>query len=260
VKHLEDAVMASIDFEIWLNHFEHHSAHARCVPREPAGRLTLGDRQHIASSIATFQLGEQSDGHGLREAARRFASACASPAVERIFELLIREEQRHAALLLDYMQEHRIPPKRTDWTDRSFRRLRRLAGLELYLQVLISAELTGIVYYRALEAATTCPRLKALCRILVCDELAHVGFESQLLLAMRGCRAAPQRTLLRWAHRAFFLGTASVVYSTHRALLRRAGYGARRFLRACLSGYAFYLDPVKASLANPLGQPSRGPA
>ena len=252
--------MAPIDFEIWLNHFEHHSANARCVPPGLTARLTPEDRRHIASSIATFQLGEQSEGLGLRKAARRFASARSIPAIERIFELLIREEQRHAALLLDYMQEQQIARKRTDWTDRLFRRLRRLAGLELYLQVLICAELVGIVYTRALEAATACPRLKALCRILVSDELAHVGFESQLLRSLQAGRPAALRALLRWTDRAFFVGTASVVCWTHRALLRHAGSSARSFLRACLSQHAFYLDPVTASLANPLHQPSRGRA
>jgi hypothetical protein len=244
--------MAAIDFEIWLNHFEHHSRHPRLVQAGPLGGLMPDDRRHIANSIATFQLGEQSEGHTLRKAAQRFARARSIPAVERIFELLIREEQRHAALLLAYLQENRIAPKSTDWTDRLFRRLRRLAGLELCLHVLISAGLIGIVYYRTLETATNCHRLKLLCRILVADELAHVGFESQLLLSLRTGRPAPVRALMRWGHRAFFVGTAGVVCWTHRAVLRRAGYSWGGFLRACLSQYAFYLDPVKASiLASP---------
>jgi len=110
--------------------------------------------------------------------------------------------------------------------------------------ILISAELIGIVYYRALEAATDCQRLKVLCRGLVSDELAHVGFESQLLLALRAGRSAPVQALMRLAHRAFFAGTASVVWLTHRSVLRQGGYGARSFLRVCLSQYAFHLEPL----------------
>jgi hypothetical protein len=145
------------------------------------------------------------------------------------------------------MTENQIAPKRTDWTDHVFRRVRRLAGLELYLHVLITAELIGIVYYRALETATSCPRLRMLCRHLVSDELAHVGFESQLLLALREAQHSPVRALLHWAHRGFFAVTAGVVWWTHRAVLRRSGYSAATFLRACLSQYAFYLEPVKAA-------------
>ncbi|HEV8018784.1 MAG TPA: hypothetical protein VGP32_09535 [Steroidobacteraceae bacterium] len=238
------------DLQIWLNHFEYHAEHPRCIPRGLSDSLPPAERRLIASSIATFQLGEQSEGGSLLRAAERFARLHRTPAVVRITELFIREEQRHAALLRTFMEDHQIPLKSSDWTDRVFRRVRRLAGLELYLYVLISAELIGNVYYRALECATGCQRLKVLCRTLVSDELAHIGFESQLLLALRARRAAPARTLLRLAHRAFFAGTAIAVWLTHRSLLRHCGYNARNFLRLCLAQYAFYLQPVSVTLVS----------
>src|SRR5271163_4189579 len=192
--------MSPVDFEIWLNHFEHHAQHPRCVPHGLPDLLSPDERQLIASSIATFQLGEQSEGRTLLRSAQRFADGRNIPALVRIVELFIREEQRHAALLGAFMQDHDIAEKRTDWTDRVFRLVRRLAGLELYIYILISAELIGIVYYRALEAATNCQRLMVLCRTLVSDEFAHVGFESQLLLALQAGRAAPvQAALMRLA-------------------------------------------------------------
>jgi hypothetical protein len=244
--------MGAVDFEIWLQHFEHHARHPHLLPCGLEGRLTPDERRHIAGSMATFQLGEQSEGNALLKAAREFAGdRSTSPALVRVIELLIREEQRHAALLLAYMEDHQIAPKRRDWTERLFRRIRRLAGLELYLHVLISAELIGIVYYRALGSATTCPRLMALCRVLVSDELAHVGFESQLLLSLRRRLSAPSQAVIRAAHRAFFAGTAVVVWASHRELLRRAGHSGRGFLRASLSEYAFYLGQVNPSGARP---------
>lgn len=182
--------MLPVDFEIWLNHFEHQARHPRCVSGLQ-DLLRPDERRLIAGSIATFQLGEQSEGRALLRAAQRFAEAGQIPALPRIFELFVREEQGHAALLRAFMEDNHIALKSSDWTDRVFRRVRRLAGLELYLHVLISAELIGIVFYRALEAATGCRRLRLLCRVLVSDELAHVGFESQLLLALRTSRAAP---------------------------------------------------------------------
>jgi hypothetical protein len=242
--------MSPLDFEIWLNHFEYHARHPRCVPHGLPDRLRSDERRLIANSIATFQLGEQSEGRTLLRAAQHFARARRIPALVRITELFVREEQRHAALLRAFMEDHRLALKRTDWTDRVFRRVRRLAGLELYLYILISAELIGIVYYRALEAATGCRRLMVLCRVLVSDELAHVGFESQLLLALRAGRAAPMPALMRVAHRAFFAGTAVIVWLTHRSVLRKGGYGARRFLRVCLTQYGFYLEPVNEILAS----------
>ena len=241
--------MSAIDFEIWLNHFEYHAQHPRCIPQGLSDHLRPDERRLISSSIATFQLGEQSEGGTLLRAAQRFAHGHRIPALVRIVDLFIREEQHHAALLRAFMEDHDIALKRSDWTDRVFRLVRRLAGLELYLYILISAELIGIVYYRALEAATDCQRLTVLCRGLVSDELAHVGFESQLLLALRAGRTAPVQALIRLAHRVFFAGTAGVVWLTHRSVLREGGYGARSFLRGCLSQYVFYLEPVPVTPA-----------
>jgi hypothetical protein len=236
--------MTPKDLEIWLNHFEHHALRPRRVPHGLSEVLTREESQLIASSIATFQLGERSDGRTLLRTAESFARTNEMPHLVRIIDLLIREERRHASLLRAFMQDHRLPLQRTHWTDRFFRRIRRLAGLELYLSVLISAELIGTVYYRALESATNCRRLQVLCRTLVADELAHVGFESQLLPALRARRGAASQAMTRSVHLMFFAGTAIVVWSTHRGLLRRAGHSARSFLRACLAQYTFYLKPT----------------
>jgi hypothetical protein len=241
--------MSADDLKLWLNHFEYHAAHPRPMPARLEDRLTDPERRLIAGSIATFQLGEQSQGRTLVRAARRFAERHRLGHLVPIVELFIGEEQRHAALLRAFMEDHGIPLKRTHWTDQVFRRLRRLGGFELYLCVLISAELIGNVYYRALASATGCQRLKVLCRTLVADELVHVAFESQLLLALRARRPGWVRAAVRSVHRAFFTLTACVVWWTHRHLLRHSGHDARTFLRLCQAQYGFYLEPVDTSLA-----------
>jgi hypothetical protein len=231
------------NLKIWLNHFEYHSEHPRRMPDGIANVLTAEEQRLIATSIAIFQLGEQSAGSNLLRAAYHFANKHAAPEVGRITELLIREEQRHALLLRGFMAAHGIPTLGHHWTDRLFRWLRNLAELELALSLLLSAELIGNVYYRALETATGCQRLRLLCRMLVADELAHVGFESDVLMAIRAERAWPVRVALDWAHRVFFTGAALVVWSTHRPVLERAGYGMFGFLKACRAQYRFYLQP-----------------
>jgi hypothetical protein len=101
---------------------------------------------------------------------------------------------------------------------------------------------------------TDSERLQVLCRTIVSDELAHVGFESQLLLTLRGGRAARWRTLTGPAHRIFFASTAVVVWMTHRSVLRRAGHSGRSFLRSCRAQYDFYLEPTGV-LASSLSSP-----
>ncbi len=229
---------------IWRDHFEYHARRSRRIPDGIPDVLQEEERGLIASSIATFQLGEQSSGQHLLRAAYRFAERHDATAIARTAELLIREEQQHAMLIGEFMRDHAIARKERDWTDWVFRRLRRVSRFELHLSVLLTAELIGIVYYRALEAATGCQRLRLLCRILVADELAHIGFESDLLLIMRGARPAAARFIVEWAHRVFFTGASLVVWLTHRAVLRQAGYRPRSFLKACRAQYEFYMQPV----------------
>ena len=231
------------DLEIWLNHFEYHADHPRCVPAGLSDVLKPEERRLIARSIAVFQLCEQPEGSALLRSVRRFAQVHKAVPLMRITELFIREQQRHATLLSAFMDDHGIARKHTDLTDFVFCCLRRLGGFGLRLHVLVAAELIANVYYRALEAATGCQRLKILCRILVADELAHIGLESQLLLALRARQAAPLRALTRLLHRGFFAGAAGAMYLTHRAVLRGAGYGIGSFVRACSTQYAFYMEP-----------------
>lgn len=231
------------NLDIWLNHFEYHAEHPRRLPLGVPNVLTANERRLIARSIATFQLGEQSSGSNLSRAACQFAQQQSAPKVARITEFLIWEEQQHAALLKAFMAAHAIPTRRADWTDRIFRRIRKLADLELCLGVLVTAELIGNVYYRALENVTDCQRLRWLCRMMVADELAHIGFETDLLLSMRAHRSRPVRAVIELAHRSFLTATAWVVWMTHRAVLEKAGYRVWSFVSACDAQYRFYLLP-----------------
>lgn len=230
------------DLRIWLNHFEYHAHHPRCVPEDLPDVLTGRERTLIAKSLATFQLGEHSAGRRLMCAARRFAHQHGSPELERIVELFIREQRRHADLLREFMTDHGMRVRNHAATDIAFRAIRRLAGFELYLHVLVTAELIGNIYYRALETATGCRRLKILCRTLVADELAHIGFESALLRELRTQRSGLGRALTQITHQAFFTAVVLTVWTTHRAVLRQVGYDVATFLRVCRAQYSFYLD------------------
>jgi hypothetical protein len=86
----------------------------------------------------------------------------------------------------------------------------------------------------------------------VADELAHVGFESQLLLGLRAHRSPMMRSVTRLVHRMLLLGAAGVVWLTHRPVLRAGGHDALSFLRVCRAQYAFYLEPVAVSAAQAL--------
>jgi len=169
-------------------------------------------------------------------------------------ELFVREQRRHADLLREFMTDHGMRVRNHSPTDMAFRAVRRLAGFELYLHVLVAAELIGNIYYRALETVTGCRRLKILCRTLVADELAHIGFESALLRELYTQRSPLTRAVTRIAHRAFFNGGVLTVWTTHRSILRQIGYDLATFSRVCRAQYSFYLD--SACLAKGKVQPT----
>jgi hypothetical protein len=229
------------DLPVWLAHFRSQAAHPRQVPTTLDDTLTGRERRLIGDSIAVFQLGESSDGAQLRAAVRRQCQAQADQPLVEIFDLLIAEEQRHACLLGDFMQDHEIARREHALTDQAFRALRHRGGLQSRLRILITAEIIGIVYYRALEVVTSCRRLQILCRTLAADELAHVAFEAQLLREMQLRKRGWAKSLSRAWEQGLLIGACGVVWLTHRRVLKSAGYGVLLFLRDCRSQYAFYL-------------------
>ena len=181
------------DWNYWLEIF---SARApKLVIHRPERDDWLSDAEHrrIAASIATFQLGEQSEGRTLLKFAVEFANTRGLPALPAVTALFIQEEQHHAAQLKVYMLANGIPLKQRSWTDSIFRVLRKLAGFEAAVTVLVTAEMIGFVYYRALARATESRCLKTICRSMCADESLHLRYETQLLMTIRGQRGAVLR-------------------------------------------------------------------
>lgn len=235
--------MTTPDFATWLACFERRATNPPAIPETLEDRLGAAERARIARSIATFQLGEQSEGGTLLALARRHADREDVPQLPRITECFIREEQRHAATLAAWMAGHGIPRRHDEWSDRVFRRLRRLVGFELAVSVLVTAELIGIQYYRAHLRGTGSRRLRAICSLFLQDEALHVAYESELLLALRARRGRVMHGVVTLAHGVFHLGAAGVVWVGHAPVLRAGGFTAMGFLRTCAQHYALYLRP-----------------
>jgi hypothetical protein len=232
-----------VDLRVWLDHFEYHATRRCAMPERLPDDLTAYERRLIAESVAALQLRERSAGRALLHAARKNGRTPELAALPRIVAFLVAEERHHAALLGAFMDQHGVPRKHRHGAHRALHAMRPLASFELQLAALVSADLIRKVCYRALESATGCQQLQTLCRTLVADELAHVGFESDLLHAIHARKSAIARTIGLMAQRAFFAAASVAAWFTHRKVLRAAGYRMDTFLRACSSQYAFYLEP-----------------
>ena len=225
------------DWNYWQDLFEVR-ARGLVIRRPPADdRLTQYERTLIGDSLGTFQLGEQSEGRTLQAFAESFAWQRGIPALPAVTALFIKEEQHHAAQLAEFMRCNGIPLKRRNWTDSIFRRIRKLAGYEAAVTILVTAEMIGFVYYRALARATASPCLKTICREMCADEAVHLRYETQLLTTLRGERGPLARRSVEFLHRALLSGSARVVFHDHRHVLRHVGYTPRSFGRDCKAIY-----------------------
>jgi hypothetical protein len=225
------------DWNYWLELFGAR-AYALVIRRPDASdRLTDAERELIADSIGTFQLGEQSEGRTLQGFAEKFALERGIAELPAVTALFIREEQHHAAQLREFMLANGIPLKQKNWTDSIFRRLRKLAGYEAAVTILVTAEMIGFVYYRALARATESRHLKTICREMCADESVHLRYETQLLMTLRGKRMPLLRSCVEFAHRALVAIASRVVFHDHERVLRHVGYSPRTFHKDCASIY-----------------------
>lgn len=225
------------DWNYWLELFGERAYQLQIRRPAPEDRLTLEERERVGASLGTFQLGEQSEGRTLQAFAEKFAKRHGIPELPTVTALFIREEQHHAAQLREFMLANAIPLKEKNWTDSVFRRIRKLAGYEAAVTVLVTAEMIGFVYYRALARATESRHLMTICRQMCADESVHLRYETQLLMTLRGERGPIARRIVEALHRTLLSVSARVVYHDHKRVLAHVGYTARSFREDCEAIY-----------------------
>ncbi|KAF0246081.1 MAG: hypothetical protein FD167_3489 [bacterium] len=214
----------------WQKHFGNNEFSNNSINWQLEDVVTEQEIANIKKSIAAFQLGESSEGRGLMQAAKNYAQTHNDPYLVTITKLFIKEEQ---LLLKRFMDKHKIPTLKKNWTDNIFRRLRKNVGLELSITVLITAELLSLVYYSALFNATNSKLLKAICGKLINDEEMHIKYESDLLNHIRKEKPFLVKHLIRFTHQFFYFGTMLVVYFSHYKVINSGTYSFARFWRAC---------------------------
>jgi len=213
----------------WFQYFQNNLWPA--IPWDDPYRLTAAEAAAVAASIQQFELGEGSEGNAFIRRARTFAEAAADSEFVPTLQLFIKEEQRHSASLGRFLDMHGVPHLKKHWLDQIFRRLRRMAGLELIVTVLVSAEIIAVPYYRALHNATHSPLLRALCRQILIDEAVHLQYQAETLSGLREGRSTIRRALTELAHAFLLHGTVLAVWLEHRKVFLCGGYTLAKFLQ-----------------------------
>src|SRR5437016_12791371 len=118
-------------YERWYRHFLENRDSPPAMPWHDSRQLSDVERQSVARSIQQFQLGEWARGRGFRRRASSHPVLSADPWFIRALELFIAEEQFHSGLLGRFLDREGIQRLNHHWVNGVFRRLRKMAGLEV---------------------------------------------------------------------------------------------------------------------------------
>jgi hypothetical protein len=226
----------------WIAFFRGNVEEAVPIPWHAGAEITDHERYAITASMQAFQLGESSEGRHLVDRARAWGSQNDDPAYLEAIRLFIAEEARHARDLGRFMDLNGIPRIQKTFADTAFRSLRRSAGLELSIAVLVTAEVIAQVYYAALREATDSAVLRTLCDRILRDEAEHVRFQSERLALLACGRPRPLIVLRRLGQQTLMLATLLLVWPGHRLAFRAGGYSFARFVADTWTALTAALD------------------
>lgn len=219
-----------MDFKIWENHFAGNYQHLDHIVIDDR-LINLEEKKLITSSIQQFQRGENSEGKNLIQ----FAKLSNLPYYHDTIVHFIREEQRHAKILGEWMDRNEIVRIKNHWVDNVFRKLRRLYNLENSIQILLTAEIVAAVYYKALQKSTSSDSLKAICDQILFDEDIHLNFQCYTLAVLRAKKSQIANTFAIGIQIILMASTSLVVWKEHRKVLKKGGYSFLNFTREIFS-------------------------
>lgn len=231
-------------YEHWYWHFL-EKRDRRCVlPWHDSYRLSAAERELVARSLQQFRLGEWARGRGLARRASLHPVLSGDVWFLPSLELFIAEEQHHSGILGRLLDRERIPRLSDHWVDSMFRRLRKLAGLEVCATVLVTAEVLAVPFYQAMRGATRSQLLRSICMGILCDEAAHLNYQALTLGLVRRPLHKKARAIRFLCHSILFHCTALLLWQQHHSVFRAAGWDFRRFwiqaragLLACSCGF-----------------------
>jgi hypothetical protein len=239
-----------MDADRWLAHFR-----ANCQSRpEPDwdAPITLPPEvvRPLVRSLEQFHLG---DGGGpaslIAWNAESFRSS--SEAARELVDLWFAEEKEHSRLLCGAVKRFGGTPITGHWSFTVFCAVRRWFGVCFELTVLLLTEIVSTVYYRLLYRHGDDLALRAMCRLILRDEIGHVAFHRDRLA--RQARAGLARHGRWWAARFRTLGlaAATMLWVNHAPALKALGATRAEFYRGVRNELSLFIRRLRRESAAP---------
>lgn len=212
----------------WLSHFRRNREN-RPEP-EWNGPVTLSQEvvRSLVRSLEQFQLGD-GGGPAYLIARNREQFLADGEGTRALVDAWFAEEREHARLLAAAVARFGGRCITGHWSFTAFCLTRKWFGVRFELTVLLLTEIVSTVYYRLLRRHGQDPALRAMCRLILRDEIGHVAFHRDRLA--RAARFGQFRYGKLWEARFRLLGVAaaSMLWINHAPGLRALGASGTEF-------------------------------
>jgi hypothetical protein len=212
----------------WQEYFRHNAASRIPIDWSKGVQIDLKFKAHLVASLQRFQVGESGEGNHIKSC----AIATGDEGYSEAIHLFIAEENYHAQMLATVLQALDTRLLKGHWSDFAFILVRRRAGLELELMILMVAELIAKRYYLAVHDATSDETIRLMCLQILRDEESHVAFHCDSLGRSFADYSKLHRALLRWSWKRFYQMVCRIVGWDHREVLRAANVTKREWMAA----------------------------
>lgn len=167
-----------LDYDGWLNFFKENDKDRLVINSALLGTLSKEQKALIKPSITAFHQGEHSEGKHLKKCAENFAKQYSETLYTEVIDWFIKEENYHSSYLGTFMKGEGIPPRKKNFLDKTFTKIRQKGSIKSEVITLVTAEIIALTYYDLLALATNSTELKKICGQMLHDELPHIVFQS----------------------------------------------------------------------------------
>jgi hypothetical protein len=219
-----------MDADHWLAHFQTNSESRREPEWAAPINLSPAVVARLVRSLEQFHLG---DGGGpaalIAWNAETFRSS--SDAAKQLVDLWFNEEKEHSRLLCGAVERFGGRPIAGHWSFSVFCTVRRWLGVRFELTVLLLTEIVSTVYYRLLQKHGDDPPLRAMCRLILRDEIGHVAFHRDRLARQAAGRASRYGAWWEARFRILGLAAGTMLWINHAPALKALGATRAEFYR-----------------------------
>jgi hypothetical protein len=185
----------------------------------------------LVRSLEQFQLGD-GGGPAYLIARNRERFLGQAEGTRRLVDLWFAEEREHARLLGAAVARFGGTCITKHWSFTAFLAARKWFGVRFELTVLLLTEIVSTVYYRMLLRHANDSALRAMCRLILRDEIGHVSFHRDRLARQARARTTGFGHMWMIRFRVLGLTAATVLWVNHAPGLKAVGVTRGAFYRA----------------------------